>query len=41
MYYNKGLALQDGGQVITGFAKEIVDDQWDQLSRELFLTDNL
>ena len=38
---NKGLALQDGGQVITGFAKEIADDQWDQLSREFFLTDNL
>jgi glycine cleavage system H lipoate-binding protein len=38
---NKGLALQDGGQVITGFAKEIADDKWDQLSREFLLTDNL
>ncbi len=38
---NKGLALQDGGQVIIGFAKEIADDKWDQLSREFLLTDNL
>lgn len=38
---NKGLALQDGGLIITGFAKEIANDQWDQLSRELLLTDDL
>lgn len=38
---NRGFALQDGGQVITGFAREIANDQWDLLSREFFLTDNL
>ncbi len=33
--------LQDGGQLITGFAKEISPGKWDQFARKFLLTEDL
>jgi len=35
-----GIVLQDGGVLISGFAKEISPEKWDQLAQELLVTYN-
>ncbi|MEE9169106.1 MAG: glycine cleavage system protein H [bacterium] len=34
-----GLVLQDGGFPVSGFAKQISPDKWDEIAREFFLTE--
>jgi hypothetical protein len=36
-----GVVLQDGGLPISGFAREISPQNWDQLAREFLLTDEM
>ena len=36
--YNVGLALQDGGVLVDGIAKNLSPDTWDQMAKEFFLT---
>jgi glycine cleavage system H lipoate-binding protein len=38
---DKGLVFQDGGQMISGFAKELAPDAWDLYARKFLLTDDL
>jgi glycine cleavage system H lipoate-binding protein len=38
---NLGIVLQDGGLPISGFAREISHEHWDDLAREFLLTKNL
>ena len=35
-----GLVLQDGGEMVPGFIKEISPDNWDKLARKMLLTDD-
>lgn len=36
--YNLGLALQDGGVLVDGIAKNLEPEGWDTLAKEFFLT---
>lgn len=36
-----GLVLQDGGQMVSGFAKEIDPENWDRLAGSFFMTDKI
>ncbi len=36
-----GLVLQDGGEIIPGFIKEISPENWDKLARKMLLTDDV
>lgn len=38
---NSGIVLQDGGLPVSGFAREISREHWDDLAREFLLTKNL
>jgi glycine cleavage system H lipoate-binding protein len=33
-----GMVLQDGGELVSGIAKELAGDEWPQLAAEMFLT---
>ncbi len=33
-----GMVLQDGGELVSGIARELAGDEWPQLADEMFLT---
>jgi hypothetical protein len=39
MSKEQGLVLQDGGEIISGFIKEISPDNWQQLSKRMLMTE--